>query len=184
MLYSVLIFFSIGIVALDQITKYFTTQHYQEQFSLALQLYPGIYKTGHPGLACEPIPFWDGVVRFTFTANEGMAWSMFAGGRWFFVVATVVALVFIILAFKKKWVDHPIGCWALAAIAGGAVGNLIDRIRYGFVVDMIDVEFIDFPVFNVADCFIVCGAIALLIYVFFFDKKKEKTNEADRRQSE
>ena len=71
---------------------------------------------------------------------------------------------------------------ALAAITGGAVGNLIDRVRLGYVVDMIEVEFIDFPVFNVADCAVVCGAAMLVIYAFFFDesgKKKERSHDSD-----
>ena len=62
--------------------------------------------------------------------------------------------------------------WVLgiAAIYGGGLGNVIDRVRLGYVVDMIEVDFIDFPVFNVADCFITCGAIALIFHLVFFNK--------------
>ena len=67
--------------------------------------------------------------------------------------------------------------WCNAAIYGGGLGNIIDRVRLGYVVDMIETEFIRFPVFNVADCFITCGCIALLIHLVFFNRnfwKEEK----------
>ena len=159
MLYFFLALFSALIVILDQFTKYLTIQN------IALG---------------EVIPFWDGVFHFTYLQNTGMAFSMFEGGRWFFLVLTAVALILMVMAVVRKWVNHPMGLWALAAIAGGAVGNLIDRVRLGFVIDMIEVEFMEFAVFNVADSFVVCGAILLVIYTFFFDKpKKEKPNASD-----
>lgn len=157
MLYIILAIFSLLIVCADQITKYLTIVHIP---------------------LGDIIPVWDGVFHFTYLRNTGMAFSMLEGGRWFFLVLTVVALILMVLAVRKKWVDHPTGLWALAAIGGGAIGNLIDRIRFGYVIDMIEVEFMDFAVFNVADSFVVCGAILLVIYVFFFDKPK-KENEHD-----
>ena len=88
-----------------------------------------------------------------------------------------------VVALKKKWVNHPVGYWALAMIAGGAVGNLIDRVRLGYVVDMIEVEFMRFAVFNVADCAVCVGAALLVVYAFFFDedskKKKENSHDSD-----
>lgn len=159
MLYFVLAVFSALIVVLDQFTKYLTVTN------IALG---------------DVVPVWDGVFHFTYLKNTGMAFSLFEGGRWFFLVLTVAALALMVTAVAKKWVDHPTGLWALAAIAGGAVGNLIDRVRLGFVVDMIEVEFMEFAVFNVADSFVVCGAILLVIYTLFFDKpKKEKTHGSD-----
>ena len=121
--------------------------------------------------------------HFTYLQNTGMGFSLLEGYRWFFIVLTFAALGLMILAVKKKWINHPTGLWAIAFMAGGALGNLIDRIRLGYVVDMICVEFIDFPVFNVADSFVVCGAILLVIYTFFFDKpKKEKSDDTDAGQ--
>lgn len=159
MLYLFLILFSALIAALDQFTKYLTVAN--------------IPLGGN-------VPVWDGVFHFTYLKNTGMAFSLLEGGRWFFLVLTVAALALMVLAVVKKWVNHPTGLWALASIAGGAVGNLIDRVRLGFVVDMIEVEFMEFAVFNVADCFVVCGAILLVIYTLFFDKpKKENTDAAD-----
>ena len=159
MLYSILAIFSLLIVCADQITKYLTITHIP---------------------LGDIIPFWDGVFHFTYLRNTGMAFSALEGGRWFFLALTAVALVLMVMAITKKWVDHPLGLWALAAIGGGAIGNLIDRIRFGYVVDMIEVEFMDFAVFNVADSFIVCGAIALVIYTNFFDNpQKETTHDSD-----
>ena len=65
----------------------------------------------------------------------------------------------------------------MAAIAGGGIGNMIDRLVSGSVTDMIKFDFVEFPVFNVADCFITVGCIALLIYILFFDRGKK--HEAD-----
>ena len=61
--------------------------------------------------------------------------------------------------------------WCVAAIYAGGLGNMIDRVRLGYVVDMIEVEFIRFPVFNVADCFITCGCVLLMISLIFVNKE-------------
>ncbi len=125
------------------------------------------------------VPVWDGLLHLTYRQNTGMAWSLLEGGRWFFVVITVLAFVLLFYILKKKWITHPTGYAAIAMIAGGALGNFIDRVRMGYVVDMIAVEFIDFPVFNVADCFIVCGGILLAVFVLFFDKPAGKEPDHD-----
>ena len=158
MLYGILALFAVLIVILDQVTKYLTVAH--------IPL----------GTAVPAIP---GLFQLTYLKNTGMAFSMLEGGRWFFLVMTLVAFVLIGIALKKKWITHPTGLWALAASVGGAVGNLIDRVRLGYVVDMIEVTFMNFAVFNVADCFVVCGAILLVIYAFFFDKPAKKEHKDD-----
>ena len=157
MLYGLLAAFAVLIVILDQWTKYLTVTHIP---------------------LGSIVPVWDGVFHFTHIRNTGMAFSMLEGGRWFFLVVTLIAFVVLFIALKKKWVTHPVGLWALAMIAGGAVGNLIDRVLYGYVVDMIEVEFMRFAVFNVADCAVVCGAILLVIYAFFFDKSEKKEDKS------
>jgi len=158
MLYAVLAVFAALSVVLDQISKYLTVKY--------IPLH-------------EIVPLWDGVVHLTHLRNTGMAFSMLQGGRWFFLVMTLVVFVLLGLAIRKKWVSHPVSLWALAAIVGGAIGNLIDRVRLGYVVDMIEVEFMNFAVFNVADCFVVCGAILLVIAVFFFEKEEKSHDSAD-----
>ena len=68
--------------------------------------------------------------------------------------------------------------WCLAAVWAGGVGNAIDRVVHGYVVDMFEVEFINFAVFNVADIFIVCGCIGLFIYLLLFDRSRKKGEAA------
>jgi len=111
------------------------------------------------------------VVRLTYVQNTGAAFSAFEGMQWLF------ALVFLVLTglifweyFKKSMPFTKLERWCIAAIYGGGLGNMIDRVRLGYVVDMIETEFITFPVFNVADCFITCGCILLMIHVVFFNK--------------
>lgn len=160
MLYGVLAVFAVLIVVADQVSKFLTVAHI-------------------PLGSAVPVIPW--LFQLTYVQNTGMAFSMLEGARWFFLIMTAVAFVFMGIALKKKWITHPTGLWALAMIAGGAVGNLIDRIRLGYVIDMIEVTFMEFAVFNVADSFVVCGAILLVIYAFFFDKPKEgKPDDSDR----
>ena len=81
---------------------------------------------------------------------------------------------------RLHYVRHPLGVWALIAVIGGGVGNLIDRVRLGYVVDMLDCTFIEFPVFNVADCFVVCGTIAALVYyIWIYPNTDAKNWEKD-----
>jgi signal peptidase II len=143
--------FAAGIVAADQITKLLVLQH--------IPLY------GH----MEAIP---GLFHLTYAQNTGAAFSSFQGMRWMFVVlfAGLAALI-VWEYFKKKMPFTTFERWCIAAIFGGGLGNVIDRVRLGFVVDMIEVDFIHFPVFNVADCFITCGCILLLVHLAFFNKE-------------
>ncbi len=146
------------IAVADQLTKYWTVR--------AIPLY-------------GTVPLLDGVVRLTHLRNTGMAFSLFEGGRWLFLVLTAVFLVLAALAVWKDWLPHPLARAALVMLSGGAVGNLIDRLRTGAVVDMIELEFIRFAVFNVADIFITLGVVLLMVWAVFFDRKgKGKRHES------
>ena len=68
--------------------------------------------------------------------------------------------------------------WCIVAVFAGGLGNMIDRLRLGYVVDMIELDFMRFPVFNVADCFITCGAIALLAHLVLCNKEFWKDEKA------
>ena len=92
--------------------------------------------------------------------------------RWLFVLIFLLFAAGIIWEFTK----HKMGFdrferWCIVAVFAGGLGNMIDRLRLGYVVDMIEVEFIHFPVFNVADCFITCGSILLLVHLFLFNRE-------------
>ena len=101
------------------------------------------------------LPFF----RFTYIENSGAAWGMFRGGNKFLILVAVVLLV-VLLRLRRRWPES--NRWAhygLALVAGGALGNLYDRIVLGFVVDFLD--FLVWPVFNVADSCITVGACSL-----------------------
>ncbi|MBQ3215015.1 MAG: signal peptidase II, partial [Oscillospiraceae bacterium] len=118
------------------------------------------------------VPAIDGLFHFTYVQNTGAAWSMMSGMRWLFVALFVVLTALVLFEyFKKPMPFSKFERWCIAAIYAGGLGNIIDRICLGYVVDMIEVDFMSFPVFNVADCFITCGTIALLVSLFFFNKQ-------------
>ena len=139
-----------GIVAADQYTKFLTVAH--------IALYQDV----------ELIP---GFLGLTYVQNTGAAFSSFQGQQWLFALIFVVFTMAVVYEyFKKSMPFTTLERWCIAAIYGGGLGNMIDRLRYGYVVDMIKTEFMEFPVFNVADCFITCGCIMLLVHLVFFNK--------------
>ena len=111
----------------------------------------------------ESAPLFPGLLELRYVRNFGAAWSSFSGARWLLVGVTAVGML-VLAWLLVEIVRHPLGVWALTAVIAGGVGNLIDRVRLGYVVDMLNCVFMDFPVFNVADCFVVCGTAAALIY--------------------
>ena len=136
-----------GIVAADQITKFLVVQN--------IPLYADV----------QAIP---GLFHLTYVQNTGAAFSSMDGMRWVFVAVFVVLTVLLLVEyFKLKLPFRPFERWCIVAIYGGGLGNVIDRIFLGYVVDMIEVDFMRFAVFNVADIFITCGCIALIISLFF-----------------
>lgn len=147
--YALLALFAAAIVALDQWTKCLTIQN----------IPVGTHRAGILG-----------IFHLTHTKNTGAAWSMLEGQTWLFVVVFAVFLVLLGVVVWKQWLTKKFEWVCLTAIVGGGVGNLIDRLTTGAVTDMICFDFIDFPVFNVADCFITVGCFALLVYILIFDR--------------
>lgn len=109
-----------------------------------------------------------GIIGLTYVRNTGAAFSMFAGMRWPLIAITGAVILFMIYVLVAKKVTHPFGVWSLIFVLGGALGNMVDRVLYGSVVDMFEVLFINFAVFNVADIFVVCGGIAFCIYFLIY----------------
>ena len=143
--------FAVGIVAADQFTKYLTVAN------IALH---------------QDVPFISNFLGFTYVQNTGAAFSSFEGQQWLFALIFAVFTVLVIWEFKTKKMGFlPFERWCIVAIYAGGLGNMIDRVRLGYVVDMIETLFMDFPVFNVADCFITCGCIAMMISLFLFNKE-------------
>lgn len=116
------------------------------------------------------IPVIENVFRLSYVENRGAAFSILQGGRVFFIVLTVVMLGVMIWAFAKNFFKGKWGKTTLVFIFSGAVGNFIDRVVRGYVVDMLDFCLINFPVFNIADIFLTIGEIMAIIYVIFIDR--------------
>ena len=113
-----------------------------------------------------------GIVSILYVRNTGAAWGMFEGKMFFFYLITAVAVgTLLYLMFKEKGKSKLL-LTAYSLILAGAVGNFIDRIRLGYVVDMFKFEFIDFPIFNVADICLTIGVIFLFYYVIFKEQSK------------
>lgn len=158
MLYCFLIVFMAVIVVLDQAVKAL----------VAANIPVGGYVRAIPGL-----------FHLTQLHNTGAAFSMLEGGRWLFAAICVVGIAVAAVLIARKVITAKFEMWCLAAVFGGGIGNLIDRLRLGYVVDMFEVDFMNFAVFNVADAFITCGAIALVVYILFFDREKKPNKEKD-----
>lgn len=122
----------------------------------------------------DTVPLWNKVFHLTYVENRGAGWGMFSDHTWLLTVATIIVVVAVVGYVVAKKPKNPLLLTAFTFMIGGAVGNLVDRVRQGFVIDFFDFTLINFPVFNVADCFITVGAIVFVIYVLFFSDKKEK----------
>lgn len=147
MLYVFLTLFAAAIVALDQWTKALAAAQLTDVVDVL-------------------IPGW---LELRYTTNDGMALSMLSGARWLFVVVGVLFVALVIWAVAKKHITKKPELWCIAAIVGGAIGNLIDRVATGKVIDMICVPW--FSTFNVADIFITVPAVLLILYVLIFDRE-------------
>ena len=150
-----------GLIAADQAVKWYTVSH------LTLG---------------ETAPLLPGLVELLRVHNYGAAWSSFSGMRWLLIVVTAAVMAVLAVLLLRRMVRHPLGVTALVLILGGGVGNLIDRIRLGYVVDMFHFQFWpSYPVFNVADIFVVAGVILfLLYYLFLYEKTDGKKTGANR----
>ena len=150
MQFLLFVLFAAGVVAVDQWTKILVLEH--------IPLYSHV----------EAIP---GLFHFTYVRNTGAAFSSFAGAQWLFAVMFLALTAAIFYEyFKKRLPFTTAERWLIAAIYGGGLGNMIDRVRLGYVIDMIKTDFMNFPVFNVADCFITCGCFAMIFSLLFFNK--------------
>lgn len=128
----------------------------------------------------ESAPFLPGFMQLTRLHNYGAAWSSFSGRTVLLVVFTAVLLAAVALLLLKKVVRHWTGVAACTLILAGGIGNIIDRIVHGYVVDMFDLQLFSYPVFNLADCCVVVGAIlGGVYYLFLYDKYDKKKKEPD-----
>ena len=137
------------LVGLDQWSKYLTVQN----ISLG-----------------ETKEFVPGFLSLTHLRNTGAAWSLLEGKMIFFYVITVivsVVIIYLLIKNYKKSIWYSVG---LSFVLAGAIGNFIDRVRLGYVVDMLQTDFMNFPIFNVADSTLVVGVICIFIYLILDEK--------------
>ncbi len=161
--YVILLVISAALVVLDQISKYLIVLYLPKEEQIKV------------------IPY---LFNFTYVENKGAAWGMMANSRWIFIIvsaAAVIVLAALLLYFAKS---KKFFVASLVLIFAGGIGNMIDRIANGYVVDFIQFAFFQsFPVFNVADSYVTVGGFMLIIYVLFIDrsflsgKKKENGKE-------
>ena len=160
------------LVAIDQWVKNWTVSAFAPPLD-------GASATLDAAKECLP-----GVVELTRVHNTGAGWSSFAGQRWFLAAVSTVVVGIVLFLMIRKIVRHPFGMTAAALIVAGGAGNLIDRVRLGYVVDMFRFEFWrSYPVFNVADiCIVVGGVMAVIYYLWLYEKydaRKTPDEETD-----
>ena len=158
MLYTIFAVLSLAILALDQWVKYWIT------VNLPLG---------------ESMPLLPGFMQLRTVHNFGAAWSSFSGMRWLLVGVTSVIVLAVAYVLVRRIVRHPLGVAACFLILSGGLGNIIDRVRLGYVVDMFDFQFMNYPVFNVADIAVVCGAVLAAVYYLWFYEKYDKKDRQD-----
>ena len=127
----------------------------------------------------ESRPLLPGVVELRTVHNYGAAWSSFSGMRWLLVLATSCIVLLLLALLVRRVVRHPLGLLAGCLIISGGLGNILDRVRLGYVIDMFNFLFMDYPVFNVADICVVSGCVLGLVYYQWFYEKYDKKVKAD-----
>lgn len=143
------VFIIIFSVVFDQLSKYWATE---------------VLKNG------ESIKIIGNFLRLTYAENRGAAFSILQNQRVFFLIITIIMLIILGIVYFTNRNLSKLSRLSMAMIAGGAIGNFIDRYRMGYVIDFIDVRFgtfYNFPVFNIADSFVVCGTILMVILILF-----------------
>ena len=151
----------ISILILDQVTKYLSTAYLMNIESGSISLIKGIF-------------------HLTYVENKGAAFSILQNQRWLFVGITFLFIIFAIYYLIKHPKEKLVFKIGLSMILGGAIGNLIDRVRFGYVVDFLDFRAINFAIFNVADSAVVIGSILLGYYLLFVMEKENKKSPGSK----
>ncbi len=129
----------------------------------------------------ERIPLLDPTFALLSHRNRGAAWGMLEGQIWLFSIVTVIVIAGILYYFHKEAKGKPLFQLSLMILLGGAIGNFIDRLYRGEVVDFIDVLIpimnYDFPIFNIADAALTIGVAMVMIVLFLEEKREKKTGE-------
>ena len=162
MLYSIV---ALLVVILDQAVKYWVTNTL---------------------LGYDIVKLIPGVISLVNVPNDGAAFSLLSGGgaRIYFIIVTVVFCIAVILALATNFISGRVARWSLVMVAAGGFANCIDRVIYGYVVDMFKVELFNFAIFNVADIFITVFAIVFALAIIFEKPRKDEDDEDDYDEEE
>ncbi len=156
MLYAIL---AAALVAVDQLVKYLVRAH--------------IPLGGN-------VPFIPRLLDLTYVQNTGAAFSMLRSHTWLLTLTSAVVVLAMCWLITKGFFKNRLGLFSAALVLAGGMGNLIDRVLFGFVTDMFQTTFMEFAVFNVADCCITVGVPLLFLYVWVYvGKDEKKEGEAD-----
>lgn len=144
---------AILLIIIDQISKWLIVQNFD--------LYEG--KVLIPGF-----------FSLFYIQNKGAAWGIFEGKMIFFYIITILVVGYLVYTFHKYPIKSKLVGYSFSLILAGAIGNFIDRLLNGFVVDMFRLDFINFPIFNVADVCLTIGVALMIIHVLFFEENEER----------
>ena len=141
---------SVILILLDQFTKHLAVKHLKDQM---------------------PVVLWKNVFELSYLENRGAAFGILQGKQWPLIIFTVIVLMIII--YLRIPSEKHFGLLNVIAILffGGAIGNFIDRVMQGYVVDFFYFRLIDFPVFNVADIYVTVAAILLILCLLFYKEE-------------
>ncbi|KAF1296103.1 signal peptidase II [Enterococcus sp. JM4C] len=142
---------SAAIVGIDQWVKFWTVSNFEL------------------GESQSVIP---SILSLTHIRNTGAAWSLLEGKMWFFAIVTTIAVIVVLYLLIKNLKGSKWFTIGLSLVLAGALGNFIDRMRLGYVVDMFQTDFMNFPIFNVADMSLVIGVACIFIYIILDEREK------------
>lgn len=132
-----------------------------------------VWVVGHIALG-GAVAFVPHVLGLTYVRNTGASFSLLSDHTWLLTLLSAAASVTVAVLIAKRLFPHRVGMIGLALVLGGAVGNLLDRVRLGYVVDMFETLFMNFAIFNIADMGIVIGGILVMVYLVFWYGKNEE----------
>lgn len=163
LLYLLSFLVAAALLALDQWTKYWVSVH----LSLG-----------------ETAPLLGHLLELNCVHNYGVAWSLFSGMRWALVVVTAAIVIAVASVLCLRLIRHPLGVFAAFLILSGGLGNLIDRIFRGYVIDMIHLVFWPtYPTFNIADMCVVTGCVIWILYALLIREPSDEENAKRREQT-
>ncbi len=149
------------VLALDQLLKFWVTKN------IPLE-----------AVGAECVELIPGVIHLTNYHNYGAAFGILQNARWLLAGVALVFVIAVIVLISQEIISGRLGQWAAVLVMAGALGNALDRVLYGYVIDMFELEFMTFAVFNVADMFITVAGVLLCLYIIFH---KESAEEREAR---